>query len=276
MREAEAVIAAVRLVVERELRVAPVERARVDHDAADARAVSADPLRERVDDDVRAVLDRTQQRGGREGRVHDERQLVAMGDLRVLLDVRDAKRRVADRLDVDEARLLVDRRLHRREVVHVREAHGDALLRKDRVELRERAAVEVVRRDDLVAALRDVGDREVDGRRAGGERQGRHAAVQRRKALLQGVVRRVHEAGVDVARHLEREQVRAVLRVVEVERRRAVHRHVARLGVALGHFLPRMDREGFQVVLSLLIAHVVDSSLMNPLPRGNANSLPFR
>ena len=60
MREAEPVVALVRLVVERELRVAPVEAAFFDDDAADAGAVSADPLREGVDYQVRAVVERAQ------------------------------------------------------------------------------------------------------------------------------------------------------------------------------------------------------------------------
>ena len=219
------------------------------------------------------MLDRTQQRRRREGRVHHERQIVPVGDLGVLLDIRHAKSRVADRLNVDEARLLVDRRLDRVEVVQVREADRDALLRKNRVELGKGPAVEVVRRDDLVSTLRDIGDREVDRRRAGGERQRGHAALERREALLQRVVRRVHEAGVDIARHLEREQVRAMLGVVEVERRRPIDRHVARLRVRLGDFLSRVDRQCLQVILSLLLAHLMTS--LSPTPFvGNGNSLP--
>ena len=43
-------------------------------------------------------------------------------------------------------------------------------------------------------------------------------------ALLEDVPGRVHDAGVDVARHLEREQVGGVLGVVELVRRRLVDR----------------------------------------------------
>ena len=42
----------------------PVEAAAVDDDAADRRAVAADPLGGRVDDDVGAVLDRAARGGG--------------------------------------------------------------------------------------------------------------------------------------------------------------------------------------------------------------------
>jgi hypothetical protein len=44
------------------------------------------------------------------------------------------------------------------------------------------------------------------------------AALELRDARLEDVRRRVHEAGVDVAEFLEREEVRRVLRVLELFR----------------------------------------------------------
>ena len=55
-------------------------------------------------------------------------------------------------------------------------------------------------------------------------RQRRDAALERGEALLQHVVRRVHDAGVDVAQFLEREQVGGVLGV-ELVGRGLVDRH---------------------------------------------------
>ena len=224
----DAVVAGVRLDVERVFLLRPVELARVDHDAADARAVSADPLRERVDDDVRAELDRLLEDGRRERRVHDEGESVPVGDFGILLDVGDAECRVADRLDVDEARLLVDRGLDGGEVVEVRPPHADVVrLRQDRVELDERAAVDVVRRDELGAGLGDVGDGEVDGGGAGGDGERGGAAFERGEAFLKDILGRVHEAGVDVRRFFKGEAVGAVLGALEVVGRRAVDRHGA-------------------------------------------------
>ena len=109
-------------------------------------------------------------------------------------------------------------------------------LRKDRVELHERAAVHVVRRDEFRAGLGDVRDREVDCRRARSERQRTEAALKRRKTLLQDVFRRIHETGVDVARTLQREKVRAMLGVVEIKGGRAVDGN--RTGVCRGIAVP--------------------------------------
>ena len=73
------------------------------------------------------------------------------------------------------------------------------------------------------------------------------AALERREALFEDVVRRVHEPGVDVAELLQREEVRAVLGVVEVVRRRPVHRNGAGERVRLGLLLPSMDRKRLQM-----------------------------
>ena len=211
MGETQAVVAAVGQIVEVEFRIGPVEIARVDDGAADGRAMAADPLGKRMDDDVRAIFDGAQQRRRRERRIDDQRQMVFFGDRRISFDISDIQARVADRLDVDGARLVVDGGLHGDEIVDGREIHLDALLRQNRVELRIGASVQVVCGDDFVALLRDVRDGEVDGRRAGRDGQRRRAAFDRRQTLLQNVLRRIHQAGVDVAAFAKREQIGPVL-----------------------------------------------------------------
>ena len=102
---AQAVVVLVGLVEEGELGVGPVEVAGVGDDAAYGGAVAAQPLGERVDDDVRAELDRLEQVGRREGGVDDEGQVVLLRDLGNRGDVGDVEGGVADSLDVEEAGL---------------------------------------------------------------------------------------------------------------------------------------------------------------------------
>ena len=52
------------------------------------------------------------------------------------------------------------------EIVYRGKVHFYPRIRKNCVELAERAAVEIVRRHDFVAGAGDVGDSEIDGRRA--------------------------------------------------------------------------------------------------------------
>ena len=83
-----------------------------------------------------------------------------------------------------------------------------------------------------------------------GQRQRRDAALERGDALLQHVVGRVHDARIDVAEFLEREQVGGVVGALELVRRRLVDRHRDRAGARIGA-PSRMESEGFRLLRRL-------------------------
>ncbi len=197
------------------------------------------------------MFDGAEEGGRGECGIHHEREMVFLRDGGISLDVRDVKRGIADRLNEEEARFFCNRRLDGREIVDRREIHLDARVRQDGVELREGAAVEVARRDDLVAGAGDVRNGEEDRRRPGGEGPRRRAALQRREALLQHVVRRVHEPGVDVAEFLESEQIRAMLRIVEVVGGGPVDGDRPRMGRRIAvRILPGVNGQCFKMVFA--------------------------
>ena len=80
---------------------APVEAARLDHDAAHRRAVSAQELGHGVDDDVGAPLERPAQERRRERVVHDQRDAVLVGDRGERLEVHHQAARVGQALGED-------------------------------------------------------------------------------------------------------------------------------------------------------------------------------
>ena len=86
----------------------PVERASVHDDSTDGGAMAADPLRRRVDDDVRAVLDRLGEKR-REGVVDDDRHAPRVGYVGDRGEVVDVEPRIADELEEDRLGLVVDR-----------------------------------------------------------------------------------------------------------------------------------------------------------------------
>ncbi len=141
--------------------------------------------------------------------------------------VDDVELRVADGLGEHETRLVVREPGDGVGVVGIGPAHLDAVLRQRVREQVVRAPVQRRDRDDVVAGSRDVEHGVGHGGLSGGRRAGSEPALERRDALLEDVPRRVHDARVDVARHLEREQVGGVLGVVELVRRRLVDRHCA-------------------------------------------------
>lgn len=223
----DAVIADVRLVQPPEALgvLRPRKLARIDDRAAEARAVPAEILRQRMDDDIRAMLERAQQVGRRHRVVDDERQAVAVRDLGERGDIGDVAERIADRFREDRLRPCVDQRVERGRLARVGEARRDSVLRQRMREQVVGAAVQRARRYDVVARLRDRQDRISDGRLARCERERADAAFERRDALLEHVVGRIHDPRIDVALDLQIEQVRAVLRVVERERDRLIDRH---------------------------------------------------
>ncbi len=208
--------------------------------------MAAQVLGERVDDDVRSVLDGPQQVGAGHGVVHDQRHAVVMGHPCQRGDVGHVAQRVADGFDEHGLGAAVDVPREAGRVARVREAGDDALARQRVREQVVGAAIERAGRDDVVAGLGDRLDRVGDGRHARGQRQRGDAAFERRDALFEHVVGGIHDAGVDVARHLQVEQVRAVPGAVEGVGRRLVdgHRHGAGGGVGC---LSGVDGEGLDL-----------------------------
>ena len=156
-------------------------------------------LGERLHDDIRAVIDRTQQDRCRDGVVDDERYAMAMRDGGESRDIRDVAGRVADALAEERLGVAVDQRFHRGGAVVGGETRVDALPRKDVREQRVRRAIELRHGHDVTAAIGEVDDgivqRGLTG--AGGERG--DSALERGDTTLQHIDRRIGDAAVAIA-----------------------------------------------------------------------------
>ncbi len=224
----------------------PGERPAVDQKAADRGAVAAEILGRGIDDDRRAVIERPGE-DRRGGVVHDQRNAEPTADRRHFRDREDDQLRVGQRLGVIGAGAVVGRAGEILRVVRIDEADLDALVLQRVGEQVPGAAVEVGRGDDVVAGPREVLQREGRSRLPARQRQRADAALERGDALLEHVVGRVHDAGVDVAELLQREQVRRVLGALELIRGRLIDRHRDRAGRRIG--APAgMQGEGFRLL----------------------------
>ena len=214
--ELQTVIAFRRLGEERKLAVAPIERSGIDDDAAHRGAVPADPLGCGFYDDGCAVVEGTAKIArAAEGVIDDQRNAVFAGDGGDGLEVGHVERRVADRLHVERLRVAVDSAAKRLGIVAIHKLHLDAEALEGDLELVVGAAVEIARRDDVVARLADGGDGDELRRVAARHAKRRLAPFERRHALFEHVGGRVHQARIDVARLAQREQIRAMLGVLE-------------------------------------------------------------
>ena len=216
-------------------------------------------------DDVGAMLDRADQIGRGERVVDDERHAGLFGDRRDRLEVGDDAAGIGDELDEDRLGLRRDRGVEA-EPASVASAQRtfQPNFAKDVVELVDRAAIELARGDELVARLQQRVEGEHLRRVARGDGKRRRAAFERRDALLQHRLGRVHDARIDVAEGLEIEQSRRVLGIVEDIGRGLIDRRGARAGRGVG-LGAGMDGERVEAglpvsghVLALLAVGVVD------------------
>ena len=212
---------------------------------------------------VRAERDDLDPVGRAERVVDDERQAVAVGDGGNGLDVRDVAVRVAQRLEIDGARVRLDGRLDRCGVVRVHERRRDAVLRQRVRQQVIGAAVDRLLRDNVVALPRKRLNGIGDGRCAGGSGQSGHAALKGCHALLEHVLRGVRQAAVDVARVRQAEAGRSLCAVTEYIGRRLVDGHGARAGGGIGLLLSDVKLQGLKMIAHGDVSFVILSDYMD-------------
>ena len=192
--------------------------------------MSADEFRSRMDDDVGAVLDRTDQVGRAEGIVDDDRQTVLMRKLRNHVDIRNIAVRVAESLEVDRLGVRSDRAFDFSEIMCIYECRADSELRECVGKEIVGSAVDGFLRNDVIAVLGKrlygIGDRS----RARCNSERRNTALKRRDALLKDILSRVSEASVDIACVREIEASLGMSRIVEDVGSCRVDRNCAGIG----------------------------------------------
>lgn len=150
-----------------------------------------------------------------EGIIHHDRHTRLVRDLADCLEIRNIVPGIPNRLHIHRLGPLIDRLLEIRRRVARHELGVHAQPRHEDLELVVRAAVEIGRRDDVVAGVAERRDRHELGGLAGRGGQGGHTPLEGGDALLEHVDGGVHHARVDVAELLEAEEPRAVGGVIE-------------------------------------------------------------
>ena len=186
----------------------------------------------RIHDHRRAMVERPHQHRRRRV-VHDQRNAHRPPQRRHLRDREHFQRRVRQRLRVPRPCPLIGRLHERRRVRRVNEPHFDPLVLQRIGKQVPRPAIQVGGRHDVVPRPRQVLHRQRTRRLPRRHRQRPHPPFHRRHPLLQRVRRRVHDAGIDVPQLLQREQVRRMVRAVELKRRRLINRHGDRAGALI-------------------------------------------
>ena len=121
----------------------PVEVSAVDNCAAKCGSMAAEKFGQRIDDDIRSVLNRPQQDWRCDGVVHDKGDAAAMSDLGKPFNVTNISGRISDALAKDGARLVVDQTGHGIGRVTIGKSHSNTLAGKDVREERVRGSIEL-------------------------------------------------------------------------------------------------------------------------------------
>ena len=229
----------------------PVELSTVHNHTAHGCAVSANELRRRVDYDIRAVLNGPQKVGCGKGVIHDEGNAVPVRHRRDSLQIDHIRVGVAQRLGVEQFRVGLDSRIEVSGVGRVNECRDDALLRQCVGKKVIGPAVEICGGDDVVSSDGNVLHGVGDGRRAGGSRQCRSAALQRCDALFKNVVGGVHQTGVDVAGNGETKASRRRRGVLEHIGGGGIDGHGPCVGGRVRALLPHVELQCLKFILFL-------------------------
>ena len=196
------------------------------------------------------MLDGPDQVGRAEGVVDDQGQAVRVGDGRDGVDVGDVGVGVAQGLQVHGLGVGPDGGLHLLQVVGVDEGGLHPEVGQGLAQQVVAAAVDGLLGHDVVALLGQGLDGVGDGRRAGGHRQGRGAALQGRHTLFQHLLGGVGQPAVDVAALGQAEAGLRLGRVAEYIGGGLVDGHRPGVGGGVGLLLAHVELQCLEFVFA--------------------------
>ena len=246
---------AVRLCQRRELASniggIPSEAAGVHQQSANQHAVARQELGRRVEHEIGAMVEWTNEPWRGERRVDEQRQSMVVcqrGDTR---NVENVETGIAQRFAEQQPCFGPNRASPQIEIARIDECRRNAEPRQRELKQIVRAAIKRAGRDDMRAGAHQRDDCEVQRGLAARRRNRADAILERRDALLQHRARRIGNTRVNVPRALHVEQCGSVIRIGKYERCRLVDRRRACARRRIGH-RARMQRQRVELMRSWL------------------------
>ena len=224
----------------------PIEVTAVDDHTAQRGAVATDELGRGVDNDVGAVLQRTEQVRSAEGVVDDNRQTVLLGDLRDGIDVGDVGVGVAERLEVDDRGVVLDGTLDLVQVMGIDKRGLDAKLGERVLQQVVGTTVDGLLGHHMVTGLGECLQGVGDSGSTGSNGEAGHAALERGDTVLKDALGGVGQTTVDVTGVGKAKAVGGVLGVAEHVARGLIDRHGAGIGCGIGALLANVQLQGIE------------------------------
>ena len=221
----------------------PVKCAAIHNHATERCAMTADEFGSRMHHHISAVLDRTNKVGSAESVIDNEWNAVAVSHLSDSVEVGYIRIRVAEGLGIHRLGIWANCLFERFEVVDIHNRVANALSLERVSNQIERAAIEVVGSDNVVAVACDILQRIGCGSGTRSHSEGSHTTFEGCDALLKHRLGRIGETAIDISRVAKRETVGSVLRVAEHITCCLVDRHRACIGCRIGLLLSHMELE---------------------------------
>ena len=234
MPPAEAVVAAVWLIVEGEVTILPVKGSGIDHDPANPIALSTKPLGKGMDHDTGPMLDRTGEVGGGKGTVHNQGNAMVGCDLGNGFQIGHIEARVAHRFAKEGLGLRSDRRSKILGVVGVDKVYLDPKLGQNVIKLGIGATIEVVGRYNFIPRFGEVDDGVKYRTGTGCDPETGGTSLKGSHPLLEHIGGGVHQAGIDIAQFAQPKEIGSMLGVVEDKGTGLVNGYGAGIGGRVG------------------------------------------
>ena len=217
-----------------------VELAGFYNNAAESRSVAAEELRCGMNNDVSAVLDRTNQVRSSEGVINYKWKSVTVCDFGNCVNVRKIAVGISESLKEDCSRIVLNGIFHFLQVSGVDKCGRYAVLRKRMLQKVEGAAVDGLLGYDVAAVCRKCLNRVGDCCCTGSNCQCCAAAFKCCDSFLKNALRRVGQTTVNVTGIGKTETVCCVLAVMEYICCSLVNRYCSRIGCGVCLFLSYM------------------------------------
>ena len=225
----------------------PIELSGIDYNPSQRGSVSADELRGGMYHNIRSVFHGTNEVRCPERIVYNQRNAVTVGNIRYFLQINQVAIRIAEGLDENGLRMLLNCLLEVIQIARVDKRGRHSIDRQGISQQVIGSSVDSIRRHDVVSLTGDILDGIRNGSRTGSHRQGRHSPFQRSNPLFEHSLCRVRQTTVNISSLFQTEAGSGMGRIAENVRSGLVNGYGTGIGRRIRLFLSHVQLQSLEM-----------------------------